>query len=101
LRPAFIERLIALLGANDICVPRVGEYDHPLAAVYRLSVLETVQHLLEHNRLRPVYLFESRPTRVVNAEELRAVDPEFASLRNVNTPEEYAQALAEFERETA
>src|ERR1700676_1502303 len=36
LRPAFVRRLIDLLGDHAICVPRVGEHHHPLAAVYRL-----------------------------------------------------------------
>src|SRR5207247_2796906 len=35
LKPAFVRRLIDLLGEHAICVPRVGEYPHPLAAVYR------------------------------------------------------------------
>src|SRR5262249_26804960 len=39
LRPAFIQRLIRLLGERAICVPYVGERHHPLAAVYRTEVL--------------------------------------------------------------
>src|SRR5262245_19350425 len=30
LRPAFVRRLIELLGDHAICVPRVGAYHHPL-----------------------------------------------------------------------
>src|SRR5438105_4111874 len=40
LRPAFIRRLVELLGDHAICVPHVGDYHHPLAAVYRIEVLE-------------------------------------------------------------
>ena len=93
LRPAFVRRVIELLGSEQICVPRVGAYYHPLAAVYRLDVLATVLALLEQNCLRPVYLFDAVPTRVVQAEELEHVDPTFETLRNLNTPEEYEQAL--------
>src|SRR4051812_45845559 len=57
LRPTFVRRLIALLGSHDICVPRVGDYHHPLAAVYRLGVLPKVRRLLQESRLRPVFLF--------------------------------------------
>ena len=64
-----------------------------LAAVYRLEVLDTVQALLEQNRLRPVFLFDAVPTRVVSADELRDVDTTFESLRNLNTPEDYERAL--------
>src|SRR4029077_12161211 len=42
LRPAFVRRLIELLGDRPICVPRVGEHHHPLAAVYRLEVADAV-----------------------------------------------------------
>lgn len=95
LMPAFVRRLVDLLGDQQICVPKVGDYHHPLAAVYRLSVLETVTQLLDEGRLRPFFLFESVPTRLVGEEELRDVDPGCQTLRNLNTPEEYEAALRE------
>lgn len=95
LRPAFVQRLIELLGDHAICVPRVGDYHHPLAAVYRLEVGDAVSRLLEENRLRPVFLFEAVATRIVEAGELADVDPTFQTLRNLNTPEDYTAALAE------
>ena len=51
--------------------------------------------LLAEDRLRPLFLFEAMPTRVVEAAELADVDPTFQTLRNLNTPEEYAAALRE------
>lgn len=97
LQPAFVQRLIELLGDYLICMPRVGEYHHPLAAVYRLEVLAAVRQLLAEDRLRPVFLFDAVPTRVVGADELKDVDREFKTLRNLNTPEEYEAALGEVE----
>jgi len=94
LQPAFVRRLIELMGDASICVPRVGAYHHPLAAVYRIGVADAVQRLLAENRLRPFFLFEAVATRVVEAQELADVDPEFATLRNLNTPEDYESALA-------
>jgi molybdopterin-guanine dinucleotide biosynthesis protein A len=93
LRPAFVRHLIDLLGDHAICVPHTEGFHHPLAAVYRLEVLTVVNRLLAEDRLRPVFLFESLPTRVVEAEELRVVDPALQSLRNLNTPEDYEAAL--------
>jgi molybdopterin-guanine dinucleotide biosynthesis protein A len=95
LRPAFVERLIALLGDHAICVPHVGDYHHPLAAVYRLEVREAAGRLLAEDRLRPFFLFEAVPTRVVEAAELADVDATFQTLRNLNTPEDYDQAVRE------
>jgi molybdopterin-guanine dinucleotide biosynthesis protein A len=98
LQPAFVQRLIDLLGEHAICVPRVGDYHHPLAAVYRLEVAQAVARLLAEDRLRPFFLFEAVPTRVVEAAELADVDPTFQTLRNLNTPEDYAAALNEIGR---
>src|SRR5205823_4798639 len=51
----FVRHVIGLLGNDDIAVPKVGEYHHPLAAVYRLSIRPVVEKLLRENRLRPVF----------------------------------------------
>ncbi len=99
LKPALVRRLVELLGDHAICVPHVGNYHHPLAAVYRLDVADTVARLLAENRLRPFFLFAAVPTRVVEAAELADVDPTSQSLRNLNTPEEYERALGEAARE--
>jgi molybdenum cofactor guanylyltransferase len=93
LQPAFVRRLIDLLGDNSICVPHVGEFHHPLAAVYRVGIADAVAGLLADNRLRPVFLFDAVPTRVVTADELAGADPTLATLRNLNTPEDYESAL--------
>jgi molybdopterin-guanine dinucleotide biosynthesis protein A len=95
LRPEFVRRLVDLLGDHAICVPRVGEYHHPLAAVYRVEVADAVAQLLAEDRLRPFFLFEAVPTRVVGPDELADADPTFQTLRNLNTPEEYEAALRE------
>ncbi len=94
LKPAFIRAMIDALGEAEIAVPFDGRYHHPLAAVYRLSVLPVIEELLAADRLRPVFLFEQCRTREVPVEELRQVDPQLDSLCNTNTPEEYEQALA-------
>jgi molybdopterin-guanine dinucleotide biosynthesis protein A len=95
LKPAFVRRLIELLGDQAICVPRVGDYHHVLATIYRLNVADAVTRLLAENRLRPFFLFEAASTRVVEASELADLDPTFQSLRNLNTPKEYEKALRE------
>jgi molybdopterin-guanine dinucleotide biosynthesis protein A len=95
LQPAFVSRMVELLGENSICVPYVEGFHHPLAAVYRSEVATSIDSLLEANRLRPVFLFDMTPTRIVTAAELSDVDPTFQSLRNLNTPAEYEAALRE------
>jgi molybdopterin-guanine dinucleotide biosynthesis protein A len=94
--PAFLRRMIELLGEHTICVPEVGGYRHPLAGVYRVEVAETARQLLEQGRMRVAFLFEAVATRIVGPEELAEVDPEFQSLRNLNTPEEYEAAVRDW-----
>ena len=98
LKPEFVRRVISLLGDAAIAVPRVDGYHHPLAAVYRVEVLPQVRELLASNRLRPVFLFDVLPTRVIEPHELGDIDPDFTSLRNLNKPEEYEAALRESHR---
>jgi molybdopterin-guanine dinucleotide biosynthesis protein A len=92
--PAFVERMFDLLGNAEIAVPRDGEFHHPLAAVYRTSVLAHIETLLAADRLRPRFLFDELPTREVPVETLRSVDPHLATLKNLNHPEDYLAALA-------
>jgi molybdopterin-guanine dinucleotide biosynthesis protein A len=94
LAPAFVAKMFQLLGEHDIAVPRDGRHHHVLASVYRVGVLSAVQRLLAEDRLRPFFLLEACDTRLVDLAELRDVDPELASLENLNREEDYQAALA-------
>lgn len=102
LHPATIRRLEALRGADhDIAVPVAQGHFHSLCAVYGVAARAEIAALLAEGRLRPFYLFERMRTVIADealllaGAELAAADPELRSLRNVNTPEEYAAALVE------
>lgn len=119
LAPAFVRRMIELLGEHEIAVPveqssplalqegsdlsqsgsntkrsDPGGFPHPLAAVYRTSLKDRVAALLAADRLRPAFLFENSDTLRVPVDELRSADPELTTLLNLNRPEDYAAALA-------
>lgn len=93
--PAFVERMIALMGDHDIAVMEIDGFPHPLSAIYRRDTLPHVESLLAADRLRPVFLFDAVRTRRVKPEEMIEVDPELKTLRNLNTPEDYRAALAD------
>jgi molybdopterin-guanine dinucleotide biosynthesis protein A len=93
--PAFVARMIELLGDNDIAVMEIDGFAHPLSAVYRRDTLPHVESLLAHDKLRPVFLFDAVRTRRVQAAEMTSVDPQLRTLRNLNTPEDYESALSE------
>ena len=94
LEPDFIRRVVELSSGYDAAVPHVGEFDEPLSAVYRTSVLPHMETLLAADRLRPAFLFDRVRTRRIAAEELVDVDPDLQSLANLNTPDDYRAALA-------
>jgi molybdopterin-guanine dinucleotide biosynthesis protein A len=93
LKPAFIRRLIHLLGDHDVVVPVDGDFHHPLAAVYRTRLAGTISGLIDRDRRRMISFYDSVSTRCVPVDELRDVDPELRSLMNMNRPEDYAEAL--------
>lgn len=96
LEPSWVGRLVALIGDHDLAIPFVEGFHHPLAALYRrAAALPAVEALLRAGRLRPFFLTETLRTRVVRADELRSVDPDLRTLRNLNTPDDYRKALAE------
>jgi molybdopterin-guanine dinucleotide biosynthesis protein A len=99
LHPAFVRRVVAAVdGDADVALPRVGGFPHPLSAAYRVSLLPAVQRLLDEDRLRPAFLFET--CRVVRLGEdalladpaVAALDPRLDSVLNLNEPADYEQA---------
>ena len=92
--PAFVERMIELLTDHEISVMEIDGFTHPLSAVYRRRTLPHVEALLSAARLRPAFLFEAVKTRRVQTSEMIAVDPQLLTLRNLNTPQDYEEALA-------
>jgi molybdenum cofactor guanylyltransferase len=93
--PAFVERMIGLLGDHDIAVMEIDGFTHPLSAVYRRATLPNVESLLAQDRLRPAFLFDAVRTRRVQPAEMIAVDPELRTLRNLNTREDYLAAVSD------
>lgn len=93
LRPAYVERLLALSRGFPIAVPVVGDRSMVTSAVYAREVLPVARRLLAERRLRPLFLVEAFDARIVSETELREVDPDLESLLDCNTPETYRRAL--------
>ena len=94
LNPAWITLLGQLIGDDDLAIPYVDGRHHPLAALYRVrSVRPLVENLLASDQLRLQDVMDVAKTRVVERAELATVDPDCRTLRNVNSPHEYQEAL--------
>jgi molybdenum cofactor guanylyltransferase len=94
LAPAYVTTMLALAHGYDVAVMEVDGFAHPLSAVYSRATLPHVEHLLAHDRLRPVFLFDVVNTRRVTPKEMTG-DPELRTLRNLNTRADYEKALAD------
>lgn len=95
LQPAFVRRMLELAEGFDAVAAKDGEFAHPLSAVYRTTVLRKIEELLAADQLRPLFLLKQINTRFVPVKEMRSVDPELQTLRNLNRPEDYLAAVKE------
>ena len=90
---SLITYLLSLIVEYDVVVPYWQERLQPLHAVYRKSVTPLLEAQLARNELRPIFLYKNVRTREVSAEEIRRLDPQGLSFRNMNSPEDYQEAL--------
>jgi len=93
LKPAFVRAVIAELREHDLAIARDGEFYHPLAAAYRTRLAPAIRKLIAQKCLRLSLLVQQSDASKIDIETLRRADPDLASLRNMNTPEDYASAL--------
>jgi len=89
--PPLIRHMGALAESADVVIPRVKDYE-PLHAVYTPACLDPIHRVLAAGG-RNADLLDYTHARVLTADELRRFDPDLQSLRNINTPEDYAAAL--------
>jgi molybdopterin-guanine dinucleotide biosynthesis protein A len=88
-----ISHLRSQLPEHDVVVPHWQGRFQPLHAVYRRSVLPLLAEQLARGELRPVHLFDKVRLRRIDEDEIRRFDPEGSSFFNMNTPQDYAEAL--------
>ena len=107
LHPAFIRRVLDVAAQSmgtgtgtDVVLPVARGYKQPLAAAYRVSLVETAERLVIQDRLRPAFLFGECQVETLDEAALKrdpvlaALDPDLDSVLNVNTPADYAAARA-------
>ena len=92
--PALISHLASLSAGWEVVVPRWEGRLQPLFAVYRTTVAPYLNDQLARRELRPVYLFDKVPTRIVEEDEIRQFDADGDSFFNMNSPEDYQEALS-------
>jgi molybdopterin-guanine dinucleotide biosynthesis protein A len=93
LKPAFITRMIELLGDHQAVVPTHEGQSYPLVAVYRLNSRPLPAELLARGERRVHAFTERCGAHFVSSADLADVDPTMDSLRNVNDRESYERAM--------
>jgi molybdenum cofactor guanylyltransferase len=92
LSPAALRLLRDTAGSGDAVVPEVRGHAEPLFARYRRSCAAPIADALARGAFKTSALLATLAVHWVSEGELRAVDPDLATLLNVNTPEELAAA---------
>ncbi len=100
LTAAIVDGLRRQLGDADVLMPRAFARLQPLTAIYRVAALTAADGLLQEGRRRPRELADALTARVVEADALRALDPDLRFLRNLNHPDDYRAAVSALAPET-
>lgn len=78
----------------DVIVPQLEDaFVEPFKAFYSKSCLPAVNSAIKRGQKRVISFFEDVNVKVVGPEKVRMFDPEFKSFLNVNTPNDYQEAL--------
>ena len=93
LKPEFVELLVAQLGDSQVAVPRHDDRYHPLIAAYRTNVLGIIDEQIANVDFSMHGLLDRIQLQPVNSELIATVDPDFDSLLNINTLDDYHRAM--------
>ena len=87
--PGLASLLRGLAGDYDAVVPRLDSEPQGVCALYDRVLASRIEDLLTAGERRVKMLLAASNVRYVTPEELRVVDPQLRSFRNINTPAEY------------
>ena len=89
IEPGLGALLRGLGGGAEAVVPCVGDEPEGVCALYDRSLAARIEGLLQAGKRRVQDLLATVAVRYLTADELRQVDPELRSFRNINTPADY------------
>lgn len=91
--------LLSIPGNHNAVVPVGADRKlEPLCAIYRPEALHVVTDLIARGERKISILFDRLSTRIVAFDELRHLEGSELFFENVNTPEDYLQAIAAAEK---
>lgn len=90
-----ISAMFALASGFDVTVPIVNGRAETLHSVYRVSCIEAIAHVLNSGKRRVIEFFPNVHVREIPENEFQAINPSGNSNRNINTPRDVEQAIAD------
>lgn len=89
LNSRLIRELCSIQEGGDVVIPETPGGLEPLHAVYAKSCLPKMEAMLRAGERRILSFFDLAQVRLVPRGKIATLDPDYASFRNVNTPEDY------------
>ena len=93
LNTRLISYMEEIAAGQDAVVPAFNGFMEPLHAIYRRGLLSTMEAQIRKQDRRIRGLFDHIQVRYVTEAEIVRFDPLKRSFRNLNTPEEYKEAV--------
>jgi molybdopterin-guanine dinucleotide biosynthesis protein A len=97
LRPDLLRAFARWADGFDVAILRQGEQVEPLHGAYRRTCLPAIETAIQASRRRIISFFPHVRVRYVTPEEVIPFDTDLRSFRNVNTPQEWETARAQWE----
>ena len=94
IRAKVARALCTMMGDSDAVVPEIAGKSQPLCAAYRRTAADQIERLARAGHSRLTVIVEQLDCRRIGEAELRRIDPDLRSFLNVNTPTDYARAIA-------
>ena len=94
LNARFLAHLLDAGRDVDIAIPRTHDGYQPLCASYAAACADAIRRRLDENRLAVHGVLEDARVREIGPAEMARIDPTGMLCFNVNTPTDYARAIA-------
>lgn len=96
LKPDLLRAFAVWAEGYDVALLRHNGHVEPLHGAYRRTCLRPIEAAIRAGRRRIVSFFPQVRVRTVTPEDVKPLDPDLNSFRNVNTPQEWETAKEEW-----
>ena len=92
IQPDLLKHMVSLAQDWDVVVPLVDEYPEGLHALYSRKCLDAIHPRLLAGKLKVIGFYADVRVRYLKETEYTSFDPDAVSFRNINTPDDLADA---------